>query len=261
MQRDMYERHAAHQARVVPADEPVSRRDAFIISELQKARPQDPEAGFRVVELSVGEGELTRAILRELAGVDLLACDISSTRIDSLRRSIAELPGLQGSATFAECNLDEPFGGDAPGTARVVVAMDIMEHVFDVFHFVANIAELLQMGGRLILRVPNIAYARRRAELLRGVLPVTSSWFGPAGDYGAWRERYGWDGSHLHYFTDDSLTQLLGQYGLTVRWRGDPGTRFEDLRRLAPGLLCGNLMVVAEKTSSTPPAAMDAHGR
>jgi len=261
MQREMYERHAHSEGRALPAEDHVSARDAFVVAELEKARRSGGNV-FRVAELSVGDGGLTRAILRGVAGVDLVGYEISPTRIDMVRQTVERLDNVAGSVRFVECNLDEPFADNEPQRVHAVVAMDIMEHVFDVFNFVASSAALLEMGGTLILRVPNIAYVKRRIELLRGQLPVTSSWFGPAGDFKAWRERYGWDGSHLHYFTDDSLRKLLKQYGLAVRWLGDPGARFEDVRKLAPGLLCGNLAIVAEKVRDVPtPSAAEVIAR
>ncbi len=78
---------------------------------------------------------------------------------------------------FLELNLDTQFERLANENYEIVVAIDVLEHVFDPFEFVRNCFRILKPGGWLFLRVPNIAYLKHRWEILRGALPVTSSYF------------------------------------------------------------------------------------
>ncbi len=252
---EMYERHAATSGRVIQDARTDAPRDDFVVQTLRERAPRS--GPHRIAELSVGDGGLTRQIVRQIPGCFLTGFEISQTRIDSVRASLARLSSVpKGSephggdvprANFLTCNLDSPFHDLAPDGFHSVVAMDVLEHVFDVFGFIDSCARMLESRGTLILRVPNIAYVKHRLTLLKGGLPVTASWFGPPGTFVAWRDQYGWDGSHLHLFTLSSLTGLLELYGLRVVFVGDPGARLGRLRQLMPGLLCGNLAIVAEK--------------
>ena len=132
-----------------------------------------------------------------------------------------------------------------------------MEHVFDVFNFVAHCGRILRNQGILILRVPNIAYIKHRLNLLAGNLPATASWFGKPGDLTEWRKFWGWDGGHLHLFTIPILVKLLGDYNFNVQLCRDPGTRFEAIRNLYPKLMYSNPVIVAKKTADQ----FESHGR
>ncbi len=132
----------------------------------------------------------------------------------------------------------------------IVIALDIMEHVFDVFNFLENCNRILKNGGRLFIRVPNIAYVRHRMRLLFGALPITSSWFGTPGEVSAWQERYGWDGGHLHLFTIPILYKLLNGHGFLVEQCCDPGTRFSTMRTIWPTMLYANPLFIAKKESA-----------
>jgi predicted SAM-dependent methyltransferase len=127
------------------------------------------------------------------------------------------------------------------------VAIDVLEHVFDAFGFVRNCRALLKPEGWLFMRVPNLCYIKRRFAVFAGNLPVTSSWFDSPGSYRSWKERHGWDGGHLHFFTIAALRWLLEDEGFQCHaWR-DAGARAEAVRNLWPGMFFGNIAVAARK--------------
>jgi hypothetical protein len=95
--------------------------------------------------------------------------------------------------------------------------------------------------------VPNIAYIKHRIRLLRGMIPVTASWFETPEELTSWREQHGWDGGHLHLFTVPILYNLLESYGFQIEVCRDPGTRFQSLRNMLPTLLYANPLIVAKK--------------
>ncbi|MFN7132422.1 MAG: methyltransferase, partial [Myxococcales bacterium] len=195
----------------------------------------------------VGDGALSRALWDAFPTCRLTCVDISQRRLQAAEELLRADGCPDGGARFVACNLDTKFGTFPGASQDVVIALDIMEHVFDVFGFLANCRRVLREGGQLVLRVPNIAYIRHRARLLVGELPVTASWFGPEGELGGWRDRYGWDGGHLHYFTLPMLRKLLTESGFRVEGCHDAGARFQRLRDLLPGLLYGNLLMVASR--------------
>jgi cyclopropane fatty-acyl-phospholipid synthase-like methyltransferase len=231
------------------ADEPdapydLRARDAYVSSCVaqQAARSSAP---LRVVELSVGDGRLSGALAAVPRVGKLVCADISRGRLDAASRRTA-------SATIdvecVECNFDTDLERLPTSAFDTVVALDILEHVFDVFGFLQHCQRILAGGGSLLLRVPNIAYVRHRVRLLRGELPITASWFGPADDFGAWRRSWGWDGGHLHLFTIPALKQLLAESGFEVVSCRDAGARHEAVRDWWPNLLYSNPVFVARRS-------------
>ncbi len=221
-------------------------RDRFVIGAIRRSTGAADQ--LAIAELSVGDGRMTLAMLRALPGARFTCAEIAEARIDKLRREIAADPAMAGRMPhFVSCNLDTDFGVFEADSFDAVVALDIMEHVLDVFGFVANCHRILKPGGRLYLRVPNIGYLKHRLDLLRGRLPVTASWFGPRGELTAWRIQHGWDGGHLHLFTLPMALRLVQESGLSVVSCEDPGTRLASIRVLWPNLLFANPLVIAGK--------------
>jgi SAM-dependent methyltransferase len=240
-QRDLYELQAAQDAQTLAAPDARDREFASWLSEALERR----RAGItRILELGCGKGGLSYA-LAQIPRVHVHGVDISATYVACAVAGAATLPHVR----FSVLDLDRELDRIEAASSEVVVSIDVLEHVFDVFGFVRHVARIACPGGLVLLRVPNLAYIRHRLGLARGKLPVTSSWFGPPGDLTAWRTTWGWDGGHLHCFTQATLERLLLDAGLRpLEWR-DPGARFSHLRRIAPALLAGNLAVLAERVA------------
>jgi cyclopropane fatty-acyl-phospholipid synthase-like methyltransferase len=241
----LYNRQFGDDARIDYAPALVGR-DRFVIADIERTFRREP--AVEIAELSIGEGRMTTALLERIPKARLTCAEIAGSRIAFVRDLVASNATLrERMPTFAEMNFDTQFDRLPSATYHAVIALDIMEHVLDVFGFVDHCARLLKPGGRLYLRVPNIAYLKHRVSLAQGRLPVTSSWYETPGELTAWRERHGWDGGHLHFFTIDMLARLLREAGLTVVACRDPGVRFERLRSLWPALLYSNPLLVAER--------------
>ena len=125
-------------------------------------------------------------------------------------------------------NLDNPFPF-ADATIAVVLAMMVIEHLYDPFHSFAEIARILRPGGRAFVNLPNVASIKCRLQLLRGRMPVTS-----AHD---WFERREWDGGHLHYFTVETVRRLAALVGLAVTGIAPVG-KHARIKALRPSLFC-----------------------
>ena len=209
-----------------------------------------------MAELSVGDGQLSRALARTFPRLMIDCVDIAPGRLEHCRQMAAAVsPAVAGRMRFLELNLDTEFARLERSLYDVVVAIDVLEHVFDPFHFVRQCHEILKPGGHLFLRVPNLTYFKRRLAVLCGRLPVTSSWFETPGSLQSWKDRHGWDGGHLHFFTRDALRWLLEGEGFEcLCWR-DVGARAENIRRVWPGMFFGNLAVSARKLSKISDAS------
>ncbi len=114
-----------------------------------------------------------------------------------------------------------------------------LEHVFNVEHAAQEIARVLAPGGVAVIQVPNLAYVKRRIDLLFGKLPITA-------DPSDTDFTQAWDGQHLHYFTKDMLQKLFVRQGLVAREFRCFG-RLAKWRSLWPSLLGADLTVLVEK--------------
>jgi SAM-dependent methyltransferase len=126
------------------------------------------------------------------------------------------------------------------GSFDTVLATNVLEHVFDVFGFVDEVARLLAPGGTALISVPNAGNFRRVIDLARGRVPRTG-----ANERPFLRES-GWDGQHLHYFTPKELRWLLDDAGLLVTRVLSVG-RLPRLKRLSHRLLSSSIDVICTR--------------
>ena len=139
-----------------------------------------------------------------------------------------------------QSNLDNPFPF-ADAQFDCLIAMMVIEHMYDPFHAFSEAARVTRPGGDLFINLPNIASVKCRLQLLMGRMPVTSSsaWFGN-------RE---WDGNHLHYFTVADVTRLAKLYGLELTELRPVG-RMLPLKALRPELFCHEITYRFRKAGS-----------
>ncbi|QHU99000.1 class I SAM-dependent methyltransferase [Synechocystis sp. CACIAM 05] len=140
-------------------------------------------------------------------------------------------------ATFIESNANNNFPL-ANQSVDAVVAMMVMEHVFDPFHFCNEVSRILEKNGILFLNVPLITALKHRLSLLSGQMPVTST--------PKWFEMREWDGGHLHYFTIPLLKKLLGLYSLKIIDIRGVGS-FAKIKSLFPEFLAAEISLICQK--------------
>ena len=187
-----------------------------------------PKKGEKLLDIGCGEGTFLFKLadnFKELWGVD-----ISPVRIKRARHKTKKT-GLK-NIYFKIADIDQGLPLE-DASFDVVTAISILEHVFDPHFVVGEIKRILKPGGVFIIEVPNIGWLPRRLDLLLGKLPRTSS-------------ETGWDGGHLHYFTQGSLTELIEDAGFDIIKVSGSGI-FARLRNWYPSLLCGDLIVKAVK--------------
>jgi len=118
----------------------------------------------------------------------------------------------------------------------LVVAGDVLEHVPEPSAAVACLLAQLRPGGRLLISVPNVAFAPVRLELAVGRFQ--------------YRPRGILDTTHLRFFTRRSFRRLLAESGLTlVRMVGVPAPLPLLSRRFAtvPGRFLFDATAVAAR--------------
>ena len=158
---------------------------------------------------------------------------------------IASFPGAWNvleekySIKCQQFNIDKgqlPFKDNIFSAITMVM---VLEHVFDVEHSVKEISRVLEPKGIAIIQVPNIAYLKRRIQLLFGKFPITADTSDPSFEKS-------WDGQHLHNFTLASLQTLFSRNNLIIEDCRCFG-RFAKIRSLWPSLLGGDLTILARR--------------
>jgi SAM-dependent methyltransferase len=146
------------------------------------------------------------------------------------------------SSDFLPANLNEPWPlGDA--SVDVLIAMMLLEHLFDPWESFREINRVLSRHGRAFVNLPLVTSIKNRARLLAGRLPITSV------PYFRWEHEGHWDGFHLHYFTIGSIRDLAKHSDLRVVSFRSVG-KYSGFKQLAPSLLCDEISFELRKRTS-----------
>jgi SAM-dependent methyltransferase len=115
-----------------------------------------------------------------------------------------------------------------------LIAMMVIEHLFDPFHAFREIKRSLSNRGAAYVNLPLVTGLRNRIRLLGGKLPETST------RYEQWFQTGEWDGNHLHYFSLHSIRDLAHSCGLRLTDIRGVG-RFHALKTRLPSLLAAEV--------------------
>jgi 2-polyprenyl-6-hydroxyphenyl methylase/3-demethylubiquinone-9 3-methyltransferase len=161
-------------------------------------------SGERVLDVGCGEGRFAGELLD--AGAQVLGIDVAE---EPLRRARARRPELDVRlvAEAGPWQLED-------SSFDVVWAGEVIEHVADTSAWLSEVRRVLRSGGSLVLSTP----AHERLTLLATALSRR-----------AFAQRFEPRGDHLRFYSRDTLTQLLGDFGfqqISVRGAGGlPGVR------------------------------------
>jgi 2-polyprenyl-3-methyl-5-hydroxy-6-metoxy-1,4-benzoquinol methylase len=188
--------------------EPSPLQDRFAPVRLALLRELIGSTRRRVLDAGCGAGDLLaelRADGHETSGFDLSG--------NALALAARRHPGLELAQHSAE-ELPWPV---VPGTCDVVVAFEVVEHLFRPSSFVAGAHAALKVGGRLALSTPHHGTAKNLALALRG-----------------FERHFDPEGEHIRFFTDRGLRRLLESAGFDV----------EEMRHYGriPGLRAGTFV-------------------
>ena len=129
-----------------------------------------------------------------------------SARFDEVHGIDADDRALEKAAergvAVARVDLDRDPLPFEDGSFDAVVSLDVIEHVLDPAVFVRELARVLRPGGNVYLATPNVRFVGYlRSLVLKGRFPLTSS------------DPRGWQGGHIHFFTNADLEALLTESG------------------------------------------------
>lgn len=141
--------------------------------------------GKKVLDIGCRDGELTQFFH---SGNQVLGVDIDR---EALKLAEEKL-GIE--TLWLDVNNEFPF---ADGTFDVVVACEIMEHIYHTGTFLEHIHRILRPGGIFLGSVPNSFRLRNRMKFLMG-------------------KEYETDPTHVHQFSPERLRRCLEEYFVEV---------------------------------------------
>ena len=104
----------------------------------------------------------------------------------------------------------------ADGTADLVWAGEVIEHIFDTEFFLEDLRRAMAPGGRLILSTPNLAAWLNRISLILGQQPFFTEVGVRASNSGSFLRKVSQPAGHIRNFTPSSLRHLLTECGFAV---------------------------------------------
>jgi ubiquinone/menaquinone biosynthesis C-methylase UbiE len=201
------------------------RRYHLVAKELSRTRQYGT-----ALEIGCASGECIGHMARTYSFQRAIGIDIAFP--DDMRQRIDGVEFIQANSNDA-LPLDD-------SSVDVLVAMMVIEHLFDPFAAFKEVRRLLSKDGIAFINLPLVTSLKNRWRLLTGQVPVTSVAFGQ------WFLDQQWDGNHLHYFSMNSIRQLAGATQLRVIAVAGVG-RFHQLKTLAPQFLANEISFIVER--------------
>jgi len=153
------------------------------------------------------------------AGRPLTATGRTYVGVDISATAVAEARAIGLDARQIEDAAALPF---ADGEFDAVLCLEVLEHVFFPAQVVSEMVRVLKPGGYLIVTTPNVAYWRRRLDLL-----LLGRW-NPFGY--SYAVEQPWGDPHIRFFTAGALRRLLASSGLeAVQVAGHGGSVLGDI--------------------------------
>lgn len=202
--------------KAVPGAFAGERRTEQVFGHVMRLQPE------RLLDIGCVDGRLVRLVKASCPRVMIHSCDLSSVALGR----------AEGIARRYTVNLDEDRIPEPDGSMDLIIASEVIEHLVNPRHVLAEVRRVLRPRGRVLPTVPNVAFWRFRLQALRGQVPSVTA-----------------DERHLHSYNARTLGELLTSEGLRPVMITGLRNRFERLGRLSYTLLCDTLLVEAERSS------------
>jgi ubiquinone biosynthesis O-methyltransferase len=156
-----------------------------------------PLPGTTLLDIGCGNGALTASLAQR--GAAVTGMDLSESGIALARLAHSDVRFEVGSVYD---DLRARFG-----TFDRVVALEVIEHLFDPRTFLRRAFEALKPGGRLVLSTPYHGYLKNVVLALSGKLDAHFTVL--------------WDGGHIKFFSERTLAAMLQEAGFVdLRFQG-----------------------------------------
>jgi SAM-dependent methyltransferase len=181
--------------------------------ELKSFLEDNANPGDAWLDVGCGDGTTAGMWLTE-RGCQYQGADISATAV-----GLAQANGLNAQVVSDAADLPFPdsfFQG--------VIAVEVLEHLFEPQKAVQEFLRVLKPGGTLFVTMPNVAYWRRRLELL------LLGRFDPLGDDLSIQQP--WRDPHIRFFTPKTLGRMLASAGYEAEVHGYAGALLADTPKI-----------------------------
>lgn len=155
-------------------------KNIFYASELNKYFCKQP----KILDIACNEGQITKYLKKygEVVGIDINSYALRKCRSKGIKCYLGTI---------------EEFSKKHENEFDVVVAGDIIEHVFDTDVFLESIYKTLKKGGLLLLTTPNLVSFGRRVMMLFGANPFV--------EYSTRLPYKNFNVGHIRYYTVETL--------------------------------------------------------
>ena len=188
--------------------------------------------GNTLLDIGCGDGNVIFKSLTKYKKA--VGVDIATNRISRAVRKSQTWPKIKSKRVkFIQfnANLKWPWSAE---TFDAVTLIATLEHLFNPEDVISQAYQVLKNEGVLIVEVPNVVFLPNRLKIMFGKLPITAP-----GDPG-------WDGGHLHYFTVESLSDLLKTHGFQIKAITCSGI-WVNYRSWWIAMLGGDIIIKAQK--------------
>jgi len=145
----------------------------------------------KILDIGCGDGSLG-AVLKD-KGAIVHGCDISSHAIKQAAEKLDRALVL---------NIEHEDLVSVGEDYDIVIATEIIEHLFDSDRFLGNIKSVLSDSGVVIITTPNFLMWTNRIKMLFGLFEYTKTGF--------------LDEGHIRFFTYKTLKQALKKAGFVI---------------------------------------------
>lgn len=168
----------------------------------------------RIFDLGCGNGSIANWLAER--GFKVSGCDPSKSGIARAREAFPELDLHVGSAYD---DLADKFG-----TFPLVISLEVVEHVYAPRDYARCLYNLLEPGGYALISTPYHSYLKNLALAVTGKMDEHFTAL--------------WDHGHIKFWSERTLSLLLGEAGLSVE-------KIHRVGRIPP--LANTMLVVARR--------------
>lgn len=201
---------------------------SFFCSVMEKYKKNN----LQILDIACNDGELTKKYTKygQVLGIDINKAAIAICKKNGLNCKVGDVSSLK---KLYKNHFD------------IVIAGDIIEHIFDTDLFLQDIYAVLKKGGILLLTTPNVASLGRRIMLLLGYNPFI--------EYSTKLPYEEFNVGHIRYYTKENLKSQLNFfkfnevtiYGDKINITSSISLPF-NIAKMYPAI-SRNLMVIAKK--------------
>jgi 2-polyprenyl-3-methyl-5-hydroxy-6-metoxy-1,4-benzoquinol methylase len=147
-------------------------------------------SGLDVLDVGCGTGFVAHELAKR--GHKVVGIDVATDGIELARRAFPNV-------TFFVASAYDDLSGLAPGVWDVVLAVEVIEHLYSPQRFLENAFSCLRPGGLVVLTTPYHGYLKNLA------LAILNAWDKHLTVH--------WEGGHIKFFSRRTLESMLKDIG------------------------------------------------